>query len=156
MIAIPDPGPLSDLLRRASERLSASLESLAGASLGPPEAGEILGDPDVLVGSLAAAAEAGPGALCFAVKVEFLELAKSRGAAAVIVTKELAAQELAAQATAGGPVLAVHREPRLLFAVILGLAGEKAIPSFGPGEPYFNDRRSCSIGEGVTFGPFST
>ena len=150
MIALSHPGPLSALLETASTRLSETLARLAGVPLGAPEAFEVIGDESAVVSSLAAAADAKPGSLCFAVKAEYLELAKSRGAAAVILTPDLASG-----ASSGGPALVVCREPRLLFAVVLGIAGESSIPSFGAGEPYFKDKSSVAIGSGVFFGPFS-
>ncbi|MDR2455623.1 MAG: UDP-3-O-(3-hydroxymyristoyl)glucosamine N-acyltransferase [Deltaproteobacteria bacterium] len=170
MIGIPHPGPLSAFLTAALNRLSETLTSLSGQPVSASaEPLEVIGDPDVLVSSLAAAAEAEPGALCFAVGNKYLEMARAKGAAAIIVPPDLAAQEKGApekdaqekgapekdQAKKPGPTLVVFREPRLLFAVVLGLAGDSFIPSFGEGQPYFKDKNSVSIGQGVTFGPFS-
>jgi UDP-3-O-[3-hydroxymyristoyl] glucosamine N-acyltransferase len=157
------PRPLKDLLEAASAELAANMALLAGSGAPPPEAFDVVGDASVVISSLAPAAEAVPGALCFAVRDDFLAQAVGLGAAAVIVRPGMAGRPLPegrpGPAQPGpvqpGPVLVACREPRLLFAVILGLAASRRAPSFGEGEPYFKDRASCSIGRGVSFGPFS-
>lgn len=164
MITISRPGPLSALVEAASADLFKTLARLAGVPQLPSETFEVLGDPSVIVTSLAAAVEAEPGSLCFAVKADYLEQARSRGAAAIIIPPALAASEssgagsrgsIGSAASPGGPSLVVCREPRLLFAVILGLVGQDSIPPLPSGEPLFKDKSSVSIGAGASFGPFS-
>jgi UDP-3-O-[3-hydroxymyristoyl] glucosamine N-acyltransferase len=148
MIIVPRPRPLSALLAAAAERLAADLARLSGAPPAPPEAFAVQGDPSVPISSLAAAFEAEAGSLCFAVSPQYVQLARSRGAAAVI-----ASPDSIEGAGDGGPAIVPCREPRLLFAVILGLAGEDRVPAFAPGEPFFKDKASAAIGRGVFFGP---
>ncbi|MDR1050597.1 MAG: UDP-3-O-(3-hydroxymyristoyl)glucosamine N-acyltransferase [Deltaproteobacteria bacterium] len=154
MTVLPRPAPLEDLLAQASARLASTLPLLGGPSLRPEF--PVLGDPGTLVSSLTSSAEAGPGALCFAVKPNFLREAVDRGAAAVVVTPELAgraAGQAPGAASAPGPALAVCPEPRLLFGVILGIAGDAVTPKWAPASPFYKDEASCEIDPGVVFGP---
>jgi UDP-3-O-[3-hydroxymyristoyl] glucosamine N-acyltransferase len=162
MINVPQSGPLSLLVSAAAARLADNLAVLGGPK-DIPRNFPILGDPGVIITALAPAVEAGPGSLCFAVKADFLNQARQSGAAAVIVTPALA-ESLSAEALGGppsspsaypAPSLVLCPEPRLLFAVILGLIGEKTLPAYAAGEPFFKDRSSVTIGPDVTFGPHS-
>lgn len=135
---------IGQLAALANDALKAQLEPL-----GPPAdllpAIEVKGDPETAVVSLAAADEAGPGCLSFAVSPAFLKKAVSAGASAVIVPPVLF------EPGAAGPRASlVFVEPRLAFTVILGLlAPERADSS---GEAYFADRSSVELGENVLLG----
>ncbi|MDR2421982.1 MAG: UDP-3-O-(3-hydroxymyristoyl)glucosamine N-acyltransferase [Deltaproteobacteria bacterium] len=133
---------LSDLAQKASQRLNDDLALLGG---GRAPSVETLGG-ETLISALSSAEEAGPGALCFATSPDYLAKAKAGGAAAVVVPPSLAPR------LEGRPALVVA-EPRLLFAAILSLAKDAAIPPLPLGEPYFLDRSTCQIGQGVAFGP---
>ena len=134
---------LKDLAGRAAGDLAAQLEALGAPGLAPSI--ELTGDGAALIAGLASAEEAGPGILTFAVDKKFLEKAESAGAAAVIVPPEIAGQtRIPALATA---------EPRLVFAVLLGLMGREKQPGPISGQAFFADRTSVDLGEGVVIGP---
>jgi UDP-3-O-[3-hydroxymyristoyl] glucosamine N-acyltransferase len=125
--------------------LAADLALLGGGSA--PEI-KVLGDPATMVSALSSAEEAAPGALCFATSPAYLEKAKSGGAAVVIVAPPL-------EAALGDQAGLLTPEPRLVFAVILGLAQESFRPPLPAGEPFFLDRASGQFGQDVVFGPQS-
>ncbi|MDR1309877.1 MAG: hypothetical protein LBL95_08300, partial [Deltaproteobacteria bacterium] len=150
MISLPRPIALQDLVGPASDRLARDLALLGGP--GGQPAVPIVGDGSVAISGLSSSSEAAAGALCFAVRREFLDEARGRGAAAVIVGPALLEEAGPGWA---GPALVVFSEPRLLFSVILGLQGEAFSPPWAAAEPFFKDRGSCDIGPGVVFGPFS-
>ncbi len=126
----------------AAAHLAARLAEL-GVSPGPPPALELKGPSETAVTALAAVDEAGPGALTFAVAPGYLRTAAEAGAAAAIVTPDLA----------GGdpplPVL-VCAEPRLIFAVLLALLGRR--PAAESGQAVFADRDSVTLGPGAVIG----
>ncbi|MDR2367816.1 MAG: UDP-3-O-(3-hydroxymyristoyl)glucosamine N-acyltransferase [Deltaproteobacteria bacterium] len=155
MIKLSSPKTLSSLVDEATVRLAESLATLGGPDGCPPAV--MHGDGGTLVSALSSASEAQAGALCFAVKREYFLEARRRGAAAIIVGEELfrevATGEAGGEAPGEAVALVAFLEPRLLFSVILGLVGQGFSPPWAVGEPFFKDRGSCSIGEGVTFGP---
>ncbi len=153
MIKLHTPTTVAELARRAAERLAADLKALGAAELALSF--EIKGDSQTLIQGLAAAGDCGPGDLSFAISENYLRQAQASGAAAAIVPPALAA--------AGELSKIICPEPRLLFAVILGLASPA--PSPEAGEAFFVDRASCQIdetaivaqgahiGRGVSIGP---
>ena len=143
MLKLDQGKSLKDLAERAAIDLTAQLEILGSPGLAPSI--ELQGDGTARITALASADEAGPGVLTFAVDRKFLEKAESAGAAAVIVTPQVAGQVTV-------PAL-VTSEPRLVFAVLLGLLGRERQPAPVAGEAFFVDRASVSLGEDVVIGP---
>lgn len=145
MYKLPRPMKIGELAERAEQALRSGLELLGGPpELLPPL--ELLGDRDVPVEALAAADEAGPGCLSFAVAPAYLAKAAAAGAPAVILPPALA------RADEGRTVKArlVFAEPRLAFTIILGLvAPEEAQPD---GQAFFVDRSSVVLGPEVSLG----
>ncbi|MDR0622787.1 MAG: UDP-3-O-(3-hydroxymyristoyl)glucosamine N-acyltransferase [Deltaproteobacteria bacterium] len=162
MIKLASKKTLSSLVEEAAVKLSETL-ALLGGPVGPTPA-EIRGDPGTAVSALSSASEAQDGALCFAIKKEFFLEARDKGAAAIVLSADLLAEVEADLGRPGQPIdrggkteptLVVFPEPRLLFSVVLGLVGPGFSPPWAVNEPYFKDRASCLLGEGVTFGPNS-
>ncbi len=140
---VDDPRNLGEMAAAARAELAASLAALGSPDLVP--AIELQGPAETAVRGLAAADQAGPGDLTFAIGLEYLRKAEAAGAAAVIVPPALAGQ-------AALPAL-VTAEPRLVFAVLLGLAGRERVPGPVAGEAFFADRASVTLGPGVVIGP---
>ena len=143
MLKLDREQSLGHLAEQAAGDLAAQLEALGASGLAPSI--EVRGDGETPITALASADEAGPGVLTFAVDVKFLQKAESAGSAAVIVPPKIADQ-------AGIPAL-VTAEPRLVFAILLGLLGRKNQPAPISGEAFFADRASVTLGEGVVIGP---
>lgn len=135
------PRSLGELASAARAELAASLAALGSPDLVP--AIDLQGSAETVVTGLAAADQAGPGDLTFAVGPDYLRKAEEAGAAAVIVPSALAGQVTL-------PAL-VTAEPRLVFAVLLGLSGR--VPGPVAGEAFFADRASVTLGSGVVIGP---
>lgn len=134
---------LAELTEWAAVDLAAQLEALETPGLAPSI--ELRGDGAALVTALASADEAGPGAMAFATNQKFLDKIQKAGAAAVIVPpKEADHAKIPSLVTA---------EPRLVFAVLLGLLGRERQPAPPSGEAFFVDRASATLGEGVVIGP---
>ncbi|MDR2946153.1 MAG: UDP-3-O-(3-hydroxymyristoyl)glucosamine N-acyltransferase [Candidatus Adiutrix sp.] len=134
---------LQSLMEQAAQDLAAQLDTLGVPGLAP--ALELRGDGATVIRALAAVDEAAPGALTFANNAKFLAQAEAAGASAVIAPPAVAAQaKIPALATA---------EPRLVFAVLLGLMGRADAPAPVAGEAFFADRASALLGEGVVIGP---
>jgi UDP-3-O-[3-hydroxymyristoyl] glucosamine N-acyltransferase len=174
MIKLTSPKSLSSIVEEASVKLSEALSILGGPDQRIPAV--IHGDGATLVSSLSSASEAQEGSLCFAVKKDFFIEAKNNKASAIIVSPDLYRELTADQepinqkasnqdpinqdpstqeaTKALGPLnLVVFIEPRLLFSVVLGLVGRDFSPEWATAQPFFKDQASCSIGEGVSFGP---
>ncbi|MDR3205312.1 MAG: UDP-3-O-(3-hydroxymyristoyl)glucosamine N-acyltransferase [Deltaproteobacteria bacterium] len=135
-------------------RLYQTLAVLGGPVEGPPF--RIEGPDSVEILSVDSAIDSRPGSLTFAVKTDFLRQAAENGASAVILPQSLLeiAQKLIG--SLNKPMaLVVASDPRLLFAVMLGLVGSDLIPSFAEGSVFFKDKSSVDIGPGVKFGPMS-
>ena len=146
MLNLDGPKTLGQLVEEAAAAIADQLTAL-GADAGLLPRPRLEGPPETEVSSLASADESGPGALTFAVAPNYLEKARTAGAAAVIVPPALA------QGGAPGLPLVITPEPRLVFAVLLGLMGESSRPKPTAGEAFFVDRSSVSLGRDVIIGP---
>ena len=134
---------LGTLMAEAQAALSVSLADLGASEVKLPLT--IKGDPETLVRSLAATNKSGPGDLTFAISGDYLTKATQAGVAAIIAPPEVAEHTSL-------PVL-VTSEPRLVFAVILGVHGR--VPEPVAGDAFFVDKASVQIGSGVVIGPHS-
>jgi UDP-3-O-[3-hydroxymyristoyl] glucosamine N-acyltransferase len=143
MIPIPEVS-LGELGQRAKARLAADFAILGGGQA--PEI-ETLG-PNTRIAFLSSAEEAASGALSFDTNSDYLAKVIKGGGAAAVVTPSLKDQ-------LGDLPAIIAPDPRLLFAAILNLARETYSPPLPSGEPFFLDRDSCQIGQGVVFGPNS-
>jgi UDP-3-O-[3-hydroxymyristoyl] glucosamine N-acyltransferase len=123
---------------------------LAEAGGGPAPSYEIQGDPSLVVRYLSAFKEkAPPGSLTFAVKAKYLAEACASGAQAVVTAPGL---DQSLPDTGPRPALVTTSDPRLLFVAVLELAEKVLRPGFPTGEPFFKDRASVTLGDGVIFG----
>ena len=145
MLKLHQAMTVGELVAKANAALKSQLEVLGlPADLIP--AIELKGDADILISSLAAAEDAAPGSLSFAVARNFLDKAILAGASALILPPALLT-DISLDQT--GAVL-LFAEPRLAFTVILGLlAPERQEPS---GEAYFAERASVELGQEVVVG----
>ncbi|MDR1677517.1 MAG: UDP-3-O-(3-hydroxymyristoyl)glucosamine N-acyltransferase [Deltaproteobacteria bacterium] len=154
MIYLSSPKPLRSIVAEAKAKLSETLSLLGGAD--DPISVELIGDGAVSITGLSSAEEAENGALCFAVKKEYFQKAKQQGAAAIIahpdILKEVVLDQPGLEKIEPLTVV-VFAEPRLLFSVVLGLNGQEFSPPWGVSVPFFKDKDSCVIAEGVSFGP---
>ncbi|MDR3154339.1 MAG: UDP-3-O-(3-hydroxymyristoyl)glucosamine N-acyltransferase [Deltaproteobacteria bacterium] len=142
------PRPLGELLAEARESLA---RGLAAAGGGEAPAYTVAGDQDLTVRWLCAFKEkAPPGALTFAVKAKYLAEAAAAGASAVLTSPGL---DAALPEGPARPSLVTTPDPRLLFVAVLELADRALRPAFAQAEPFWKDRASVELGEGVAFGP---
>ncbi|MDR2612500.1 MAG: UDP-3-O-(3-hydroxymyristoyl)glucosamine N-acyltransferase [Deltaproteobacteria bacterium] len=142
------PLPLSELLAGARDVLA---RGLAAAGGGSAQSYAVKGDQSLEVRWLCAFKEKPPpGALTFAVKAKYLAEAAASGASAVVTSPAL---ETALSGADRPPALVLTPDPRLLFVAALELAERDLRPHTASAEPFWKDRASVELGEGVLFGP---
>ncbi|UQZ90785.1 UDP-3-O-(3-hydroxymyristoyl)glucosamine N-acyltransferase [Deltaproteobacteria bacterium Smac51] len=134
---------MKELYETAVSSLTEGMTALGAPGAAPPV--ELRGDGSVVVMGLAAADEAEPGALAFAIAPNYLKKAAEAGASAVIITPALAGEELPLQAI-------ICPEPRLIFAILLENRSRELKPAQVAGEAFFADRASVDIGYGAQIG----
>lgn len=145
MLKLASPLTLGELALKASAELAAGLKGLGAEGIAPSVS--LAGNPETLINSLASAEQAVEGCLTFAIAPKYLEKAIQARASAAVVPPALAAE-----AETDLPLL-VCQEPRLIFAVLLGLLAPRPAPVAG--DPFFADRRSVTLGDDVILGPLS-
>lgn len=144
MLTLDKPCLLGQLAEQAAEILKNGLIAQGLDLTGLPTV-TLKGAADTAITALAAADEAGPGVLVFAIAPKYLEKALSAGAAAVIINPELA------EAAGDRPHL-ITAEPRLFFSLILGALAEAWKPEAQSGEAVFADQSTVDMGDGVIIG----